>query len=225
MVLRVLDALGTADEVDRRILCGPPQSVIDQRKDLRSLISSGGVRWVENQQTPAASTYSVLQSLENVAPVLVTTADHALLTAQIVDTFCAQARNSGGDIAVGLALHESVLAAFPNTQRTATKLRDAAYCSCNLFAFLTPRAHQLADMWRRVEQERKKPLRVISVLGWVAVLRYLTGRLTLAEAEKRILRRLGIHARAVILPFPEAAVDIDTVDDWKFVETIVGKKL
>jgi hypothetical protein len=224
MVFRVLDTLNSAREVDRRILCGPPQSIIDQRQDLRDLISPGNIQWIQNQATPATSTYHVLQSLVDDAPVLITTADHALLSAEIVDYFCAQARETGADLAVGLALHETVLADFPNTRRTATKLSDAAYCSCNLFAFLTPRAYQLADMWRRVEQERKKPLRIISVLGWVAVLRYLMGRLTLAEAEKRISRRLRIAAKAVVLPFAEAAVDIDTVDDWENVETIVEKR-
>ena len=35
---------------------------------------------------------------------------------------------------------------------------------------------------------------------------------------------LLIHAGAVILPFPEAAVDVDTVDDWKFVQALVKKQ-
>jgi hypothetical protein len=34
---------------------------------------------------------------------------------------------------------------------------------------------------------------------------------------------MGIRAGAVILPFPEAAVDVDTIDDWKFVQNLVAK--
>jgi hypothetical protein len=116
------------------------------------------------------------------------------------------------------------MAAYPKTRRTATRLEDGAYCGCNLFAFLTPRARLAADFWRRVENQRKNPLRVIRILGWIAVSRYLMGRLSLAEALDRISRRLGFKAGAVILPYPEAAVDVDSVDDLRLVENIVSNR-
>jgi hypothetical protein len=72
-----------------------------------------------------------------------------------------------------------------------------------------------------VESERKNPLRVIRILGWVAVFRYLIGRLSLQEALDRISRRLEFKAGAVILPFAEAAVDVDSVRDWELVQRIV----
>jgi CTP:molybdopterin cytidylyltransferase MocA len=56
----------------------------------------------------------------------------------------------------------------------------------------------------------------------MAVLRYLLGRLTLAEGLKQISHRLGLSAGAVLMPFPEAGIDVDTVDDWKLVEKIVA---
>ena len=95
------------------------------------------------------------------------------------------------------------------------------YCSCNLFAFLTPAARRIADLWRQVENQRKKPWRIIHLLGWMAVLRYATGNLSLQQAQQLISRRLGIKAAAVVLPFAEAAVDVDTVADWRFVEGLV----
>ncbi|MGD8925033.1 MAG: NTP transferase domain-containing protein [Syntrophobacterales bacterium] len=222
MVLRVLDALNAAQEIDSRILCGPHQSAIDQEAGLSGLVSSGEVEWVENQATPSSSTYHALQSLPGDSPVLVTTADHALLNGEMVDYFCREARNSGCDIAVGLVSHALVAGAYPETRRTVTKFQDGGYCSCNLFGFLSPRARVAADFWRRVESQRKKTLRVISVLGWTAVLRYLLGRLTLAEGLKQISHRLGLSAGAVLMPFPEAGIDVDTVDDWKLVEKIVA---
>ncbi|MGD8777120.1 MAG: NTP transferase domain-containing protein [Syntrophobacterales bacterium] len=222
MVLRVLKALDAAQEIDTRILCGPHQSAIDQEAELSGLVSSGEVEWVENQATPSSSAYHALQSLPDISPVLVTTADHALLSGEMVDYFCREARNSGCDITVGLVSYELVAGTYPETQRTVTKLQDGGYCSCNLFGFLSPRAQVAADFWRKVESQRKKSLRVISVLGWMAVLRYLLGRLTLAEGLKQISHRLGLSAGAVLMPFPEAGIDVDTVDDWKLVEKIVA---
>jgi len=122
-----------------------------------------------------------------------------------------------------VALHETVAAAYPETRRTAYRFKDGSYCSCNLFAFLTPRARQAPCFWRRVEQQRKNPLRVINELGWITVLRYLMGRLTFAEAMDRISQRLGFKVGLVTMPFPEAAIDVASVGDWHFVEQIATK--
>lgn len=224
MVMRVLEALDAAREISGCILCGPPQSIIDKHQMLGRLISSGKIQWMQNQATPSTSTVSVLKSLPDDTPVLLTTADHAFLNEQIVDYFCAQARTSGPDIAVGLTRYDDVMAAYPGMRRTATRFSDARLCSCNLFAFLNPRARRIAELWRRVESQRKKPWRIINLLGWMAVLRYATGTLSLTQARQLISRRLGVEAAAVVLPFPEAAVDVDTVADWRFVEDILVRK-
>jgi GTP:adenosylcobinamide-phosphate guanylyltransferase len=223
MVFRVINALEASVQVDAINLCGPPESIVNLADDLADLIESGQVNWFKNQATPSTSAYQVLQSLPDEAPVILTTADHALLSSRMVDHFCSQAKSTDCDVVIGLARHEAVVNAYPQTRRTATRLADGAYCGCNLFAFLTPRARLAADFWRQVESRRKKPLRVIRVLGWMAVLRYLLGRLSLEEALERISRRLGFKAGAVIMPFAEAAVDVDSVRDLELVKKIVGE--
>ena len=47
------------------------------------------------------------------------------------------------------------------------------------------------------------------------VIKYLLGRLTLTEGLDRASRQLGFRAGAVLMPFPEAAVDVDTAADWR----------
>jgi GTP:adenosylcobinamide-phosphate guanylyltransferase len=222
MVVRVFDALTASQHIGMRILCGPPKSIVDSEPELVAIIASPEVKWFENQTTPSSSAFQVLQSLPVETPVLLTTADHALLSPRIIDYFCSAARASGCDVIVGLARHATVTAAYPETRRTAIRLQDGAYCGCNLFAFLTPRSRTAANFWRRVENQRKKPLRLIRVLGWLAILRYLLGLLSLEEALERISQRLGFKAGAVIIPFPQAAVDVDSVSDWKLVERIAS---
>jgi hypothetical protein len=192
--------------------------------ELKTLIDTGKVQHIAGHSTPSASTYHALQSVSNGSPILVTTADHALLTAQIVDFFCNEVRQLGCDVAAGLTPYDGVISAFPGTRRTAIKFNDGAYSGCNLFGFLNPRSHRAAEFWRQIEQERKKPLRMIRILGWWALIRYVTGRLSLHDALAYLSRRIGIRAGVVILPFPEAAVDVDSVDDWYFVQTLVKKQ-
>jgi len=224
MVFRVVNALDASREVGAINLCGPPESIVSQTADLAELIASGKVRWHANGATPSSSAYRVLQKLPDQIPILLTTADHALLEAGMVDHFCSRARETGCDVVVGIARHDTVTGAYPQTRRTATRLADDAYCGCNLFAFLTPRARRAADFWRQVENQRKNPLRVIRILGWVAVVRYLAGRLSLDEALSRISRRLGFKAGAVVMPFADAAVDVDSISDWELVEKIVAQR-
>jgi len=224
MLFRVLKALDDSREVSAKILCGPPESILEREPGLKNFIAAEQVKWFPNQQTPSTSAYHVLRTLPEEVPVLLTTGDHAMLSAGIVDYFCKEARAAGCDVVVGITRHELVLQAYPETRRTATRLQDGAYCGCNLFAFLTPRARLAAVFWRQVEAHRKNPLRVIRILGWTAVLRYLTGRLSLEEALQRISDRLGFKAGAVIMPFAEAAVDVDSIEDWRLVEKISSAK-
>ena len=224
MVLRVLDALAAAHEVGVRILAGPAMISVEQNAELHDLVSSGQVRWFAPQASPSSSAFSVLQALPDDVPVLVTTADHALLTAAMVDHFCAAARGSGCDVVAGVSRHDLVAKAFPGTRRTVTRLKDGGYCGCNLFAFLTPQARFAADFWRKVEKERKKPLRIVKVMGWLTVLRYLAGQLTLDQALAKLSQRMRMTVGVVQMPFAEAAVDVDKVDDWRLVESVLSGK-
>ena len=69
MVFRVINALDASEEVDEINLCGPPETIVNQTKGLVDLISSGKVKWYENQQTPSTSAYHVLKSLPADVPV------------------------------------------------------------------------------------------------------------------------------------------------------------
>ena len=223
MIFRVLDALSSSGRVKDRILCGPPKTIMEQEPELSEYVNSGKVDWMENQATPSLSALHAMQSVPEDTPVLLTTSDHALLNPRIVDYFCSEAQKSGCDVVAAVARHETVTGAYPQTRRTAYRFKDDAYCSCNLFAFLTPLSRTVPTFWRRVEQQRKNPLQVMSILGWLTVLRYMLGSLTLMATIDRLSQRLGCKAGIVVMPFPEAAIDVDTKSDWHFVEQIAAQ--
>jgi CTP:molybdopterin cytidylyltransferase MocA len=225
MVHRVLDALADARQVGTRILCGPSQSLIALEPELKARLETGEVKWIDSHSTPSLSTYHALQAFPDNKPVLVTTADHALLTPQVVDYFCEETRRLPCDVAVGLTAYDGVMAAFPETRRTGIKFKDGAYSGCNLFGFLNPRSDRAAQFWRQIEQERKKPLRMMRILGWWTIVRYLLGRISLDDGLEKLSNKMQISVRAVLLPFPQAAIDVDTVDDWHFVQSLAKKQV
>ena len=222
MVMRVLEALDLARDVAARVLCGPSRTAVDEHADLKALIESGAVQWMEPQSTPSLSAYEAMRVIPEASPILLTTADHALLTPRILDFFCSGALLQRCDVVVGLAAHDLVESAFPGVGRTVIQFQEGGYCGCNLYAFLTPRARAAAAFWQRIERQRKTPWRLIGTLGLIPVLRYAAGRLRIRDGLAGISRRLSLRVGAVIMPFPEAAVDVDKVSDLALVEKILG---
>ncbi len=102
---------------------------------------------------------------------------------------------------------------------------DGDFCGCNLFAFLTPEGRRAARFWRRIEQQRKKPMVLIGLLGWRSVIRYRLGMLSLEEALTRLGKRLGLRIRAVILPYANAAIDVDSIADLILVRGSLEKSV
>ncbi len=213
MVRRVILALKRSRVVRRVVLVGPEQRELASDRTLARWVAEREVEWLAPEATPSTSAYRTMRSLPPSEPVLLTTADHPLLTPEIVDAFVRQSLADDVDVTVGLAPHALVREAYPEMRKTVLKFSDGHFCGCNLFAFLTPEGRRAASFWRTIERQRKKPRIVIGLLGWMAVLRYRLGMLSLEEALARLGKRLGLRLRAVVLPYANAAVDVDSIAD------------
>ena len=223
MVVRVIEALRDAETIDAITLCGPPRSVVEHEIELRALLDATAINWVPSRETPSTSAAATLRTFADHKPVLLTTADHALLNPVMIDYFCQQAHQTAADVVVALASHQDVMTAFPGMRRTAARFQDGPFCSCNLFAILNSRGRRAVDFWRQVEHDRKTPWKMLNKLGYWVVLKYLVGRLPLAEGLKRASKLLELRADAIMMPYPEAAVDVDQPSDWHFVRQQAAK--
>jgi CTP:molybdopterin cytidylyltransferase MocA len=222
MIIRVLDALEASGVISKTIICGPPEHVLSDCQPLVERIQSGRITWVPNLDSPSRSANSALSGIDRNAPVLLTTADHALLTPSIVRHFLSHAEAGGADAAVGVVKHEDVMAAFPGTKRTVIRLRDGGFCGCNLYAFLNPRGRGLVSFWQRAEDLRKRPWLLIGqVFGPTLVISYVFGLLTIRHGLRAVSAKTGISVLPVFLPFPQAGVDVDKVEDLRLVESVL----
>ena len=166
---------------------------------------------------------SVAMALEGTTewPVLVTTADHPLLTAEMVRHFVDAAERSGADLCVGLASREVIQASSPDTTRTYLKFSNVQVSGCNLFYLKGPEALAAIRFWQRAQRDRKKPLKLASHFGPGLLAQYALGKLSLTSAFGQASRKLGIVARPVMMPFAEAAIDLDKPSDLPIVERIL----
>ncbi|MGN8160316.1 nucleotidyltransferase family protein [Salinisphaera sp. RV14] len=217
---RVLDTLARCDDISECRVVGPDTAIVDANPALRALIAAADARWIAPGPSPVASAMAALDTIAAGRPVLITTADHALLTPGMVAAMCRPDRDL--DLGVGLVDYARVRAAYPASRRTATRLGPDAYCGCNLFAVYRPAGRRLVERWRRVESERKHPARIVAgMLGWVALARYAARALSLEAAFNRLSKRHGLKAGPVLLDEPNAAVDVDSVADLRQVEAIL----
>jgi hypothetical protein len=102
------------------------------------------------------------------------------------------------------------------------KLADGHWSGCNLFYLANDRALRIVDFWRKVEAERKRPWRMAQILGVGMLLRYLSGRLELGDAARRLGEMAAVSAAIVQTSYGLASVDVDKAADLDLVRQIVG---
>ena len=191
----------------------------------------GDCAWLaaEPRVATATSTGGIAASVGEVAgsplarwPVLVTTADHPLLTPAMVEATIAGAGET--DVAVGVVARATLLAAYPDNRRTWLRFADGGWTGANLFALRTARAQRALAAWSGVERDRKKALTLVWHFGPLLALRALTRTITLAQAMRKAAWRLGFTARPVALPQAEAGIDVDKPSDHVLAETILAAR-
>ena len=214
MVVRPVQALLSAPNIDQ-------VRVFAQHRDrIASALPTDPRLFVEaSGATIAATIAAYLADPTTRYPLLVTTADHALLDPAMIADFCARA--DGADLAIGLVERAPLMARLPQTRRTWLKFRGGAYSGANLFAFGSAKAASAVELWRSVEQDRKKGWRIIGALGLPALIGAALRLRTLDETLASVGRRLGIKIRKVELANPLAAVDVDKPDDHQLVTAIL----
>ncbi|HEX6072948.1 MAG TPA: nucleotidyltransferase family protein [Sphingomicrobium sp.] len=214
MVRRPVCALLASENVGRII-------VLTQRPDVvaRALPDDPRLEVRESDATIASTMLALCFDRETQWPLLVTTADHALLDTQIIDEFCRSA--AGSDLAVGVVERDALIRRLPQTRRTWLTFRGGSYTGANLFALGSPRVAPAIELWRSVEQDRKKGWRIVSLLGWGVLIGTALRLLTIDAVLARLGRRLGLNVRAARLSDPLAGVDVDKPEDHALAEAIL----
>lgn len=209
MVERVAQALRGAKVAEPFFLSGYPKE-----RDGFDLVPGG--------RGPADS--ALMAASGGAFPALLTTCDHALLTSEMVDTFIQHSQASGADFTVGLATEAVIQSAYPATKRTYLRFADQAVSGCNLFYLANDRALEAIRFWQTAQDFRKDPLKLAKTVGLGLGIKYASGRLSLAGAFAAVSKKLQITAEPVLLPFAEAAIDVDKPADLALVEDIIAAR-
>lgn len=221
MLERVARALIASPYIGRMVVMA--QSPEDLKAGLSpDLAEHDGIAFVESNDGIATSIHGVIGSDIAPWPVLVTTADNALLTGEILDNFF-QA-HCGQDVAVGVVERQTMLAAYPDARRTWLKFRGGAYSGANLFALHNAAAKPAVAFWSAVEKDRKKGWKIFAHFGPWLLLRALSRTIGFKDAMAQAGARMSLRAEPIILPIAEAAIDVDKPDDLALVTGILERR-
>lgn len=156
--------------------------------------------------------------------LLVVTSDIPLISTEAVNDFIAQCLSYSAKVYYPVVPREVNEEQYPEVQRTYFTLKEGTFTGGNIM-LLAPDI--LEDQYELVEQlvaMRKKPAKIIKMLGVRFIFKFVRKNLSLSEIEKRAEEILGFSGKAIISNYPEVGIDVDKPSDLALMEHIFNKK-
>ena len=143
------------------------------------------------------------------ARTLVVASDIPLLTPRAVEDFLSACENNSADFHYAIVPQDVVERTYPGARKTFVRVADGTFTGGSVMLFNPAVVDRVRTFVDKVLAARKKPWLLAQLFGWSVVMKFASGRLSIAEMEEKVTEILGITARAVISPHPELALDVD----------------
>jgi len=219
---RVIGVLRSIDFVGRVVVVGPHEiaehpvaaladAVLPEGGDSGLANILQGLDWLRKQDGTHAE------------HVLVLTSDLPMLSKEAVTGFI-ESCPEGMDICLPIIRREQYEERFPGAPVQYVRLGNEDW-SIGCVFLLNPEA--ILRNRRVIEQvffARKSPLMMARQLGLMFIIRYLTGRLTVADVERRCLNILGCTGVGVCGCSAELGLDIDLPEEYRYIVSQFARK-
>lgn len=207
MIAYVVDALAGIGEPGHILIYGLPENHgLDLPPGVLCLPGRGGI--VANVEAGLAQLRELGSASEY---TILTSSDIPLITAACVDAHIADCFAAGRGYDMYFTVVNTALmdARFPGARRSFLRLKDGAFTAGDLHLLRRGAPVTQRDLWNKLVLTRKNALRQALLIGVIPLLKVLTRRLTLPEAERIFERRFGLRGRVVTARFPELGMDVD----------------
>ena len=222
MLRRVVEGVLGSGRIGRTIVAIESESIEEAKAILAGLPGAEAIEYLASRENIGTSV-SAIASPE-LLPLVITTGDNALHTAEMVRFFCDALDDVSADGALGLTPAQYILDKYPEGNRAFHRFRDGAFSSCNIYALLTPRALNGPKVFNSGGQFGKKPKRLIGAFGLAAFLLYKSRLFTLNTVLKALSRTVGLKTAPILMPFAEGPIDVDRMQDWELANRIIRER-
>lgn len=111
---------------------------------------------------------------------------------------------------------------YPVVKRTYVNLREGVFTGGNLFLVNPEIVEHTAPRVRKFLDYRKNPLKMVTLLGFSFLLRYLVLKnLTLSELEQKVSDMWAIRGAVIVSPWPEVGIDVDKPSDLQLARAVL----
>ena len=206
MLQRIIDALRAAG-VNRLAVVGG--------EEVRAACGGLVERFVDESLSGSENLVRALSAWpEDDTPLLYATSDLPYVDSDAVCDFLS--RVVPGTLAVPLADFQRFAARFPGAPPFGVTLARERVVNGGLFSIPRGSSEKLAAIARRFFDARKRPWRMASLVGPLTLVRFLSGRLSVAHLEAMAARVLGVPGSAVRNCAPELAFDVDVAVEYRY---------
>jgi GTP:adenosylcobinamide-phosphate guanylyltransferase len=221
MIERVIQVLIDTNLCRNILVSIESEDILRKVEQVSAWLDEGVIGIAPSASNLADSVLSLRERDETPIPLLITTADNALHTGEIVTHFIDRSLAEGGDISVGVTSEATVRERFPDDKIGFFRFRDGGFSFCNLFMLRTDEALRMAEVFRSGGQFRKRPWRILGAFGVMNLLLYRFRLTTMSACIARIGRNFGLSATAIEVPWAHAPIDVDNPDSLAFSERLL----
>ncbi|MCL4673645.1 MAG: NTP transferase domain-containing protein [Sphingomonadaceae bacterium] len=157
-------------------------------------------------------------------PLLITTSDNCLVTAEGYAEFIDKALAAEAGAAAALARKEDVIAADPVGQKKFYEFTDGGYSNCNTYWIGSAEALGAAEIMRTGGQFVKYPSRIAKAFGVMNLIRFYFGWGDKDKLFAQISKRFGYKLVPVVLSNGEFAIDVDEERSFGITEKLLARR-
>ena len=223
MVQWVLDALNAAETVRRIVVVGLGP------EDTTTLTSRKQLSFVPNQGSLIANTEAAVKQVlaqdAKAKNALVVSADIPTLEGAHVDWITRACLESEHEVYYGLVSQETMEKRFPGSKRSYFTLKEGKFCGSDINMFSTSLVGHYHPAWNTIVNSRKSILKQASLIGLDTLLIMALGQMTIPEALRRAKTKLGVNGRVLLIPYAEAAMDVDKPRQYALVKNDLESRM
>ena len=224
MIERVVQAVLDTPAIKRIYVSIEDPSVLKDVPKVSSWLDDGTLQTIRSEGNLAESLISAVDQIPDPYPLVVTAADNALHTSEMLSHFCSEVSKSDADAFAAMTRAQLILDKYPEGARAFHNLKDGAYSSCNLYAVTSDAGLEGSKPFATGGQFGKKPWRIAKGFGLLSLLLYKLKWLTLDGVMARMSKAIKAKAAAVLIPWAEGPIDVDNPKDYALVTKILKAK-
>ena len=165
-----------------------------------------------------------VRSFREQRPLLLATGDIPALTADAVEEFVRMSVESGAEVTYPLVREEDMVADFPGSERTFIKIAGGSVTGGNVVYIEPSVVERNAEVGQKLFDTRKSAVQMARILSFRFVVRLVTGRLRVADVERRMEKLLNAKCAAIFTSQASIGADVDKPVDVIVTERVLYER-